>query len=139
MSHESGTRDFGLLMLRVGIGIMFVFHGWPKISGGPEVWERLGQAAGVFGLTFAPVFWGFMAAFAEFAGGILLALGLFFRISCGLLLVVMIVAAGMHISNGDGFNGFSHALELAILFASLLFIGPGDWTLAGRNRVLKRL
>ncbi len=68
--------DAGLLILRVGIGVMFMIHGWPKLSGGPEVWVKLGGAIGVFGITFAPTFWGLMAAVSEFAGGLMPALGL---------------------------------------------------------------
>jgi len=93
----------------------------------------------VFGITAAPVFWGFMATFAEFFGGILLALGLFFRISCGLLLIDMVVATGMHLSKGDPFGVFSHAMELGIVFAALLLIGPGSLTVVGNNPALKRL
>lgn len=29
-------RDVGLLILRVGIGLMFMIHGFPKLFGGPE-------------------------------------------------------------------------------------------------------
>jgi putative oxidoreductase len=122
-------RDIGLLLLRVGIGIMFMMHGYPKLIGGEEKWESLGNNMGNLGITFAPVFWGFMAAFAEFGGGILLALGLFFRPAAFLLFFTMFVAAIRHISAGDGFNGYSHAAESAILFFSLIFTGPGKYSL----------
>jgi putative oxidoreductase len=29
-------RDAGLLVLRIGIGVMFMLHGFPKVMGGPE-------------------------------------------------------------------------------------------------------
>ena len=29
-------RDIGLLILRVGIGIMFMIHGLPKLTAGPK-------------------------------------------------------------------------------------------------------
>ncbi|MDX5423116.1 MAG: DoxX family protein [Hymenobacteraceae bacterium] len=122
-------KSFGLLLLRIGIGVMFFFHGWPKLSGGPERWERLGQNMELFGMDFLPAFWGFMAGFAEAIGGALLALGLFFRPTCMLLLITMIVATTRHVVAGDGFGGYSHALEAAILFFSLLFIGPGKYSL----------
>ena len=125
-------RDKGLLILRVGIGIMFVCHGWPKIVGGPEKWTWLGGALKAFGIGFAPAFWGFMAAVAEFAGGALLALGLFTRPAAFFLLTTMIVAATMHISNGDPFMKYSHAVEAGILFLSFLFIGPGKYSLDER-------
>jgi len=124
-------RDTGLLILRVGIGFMFVWaHGWAKINGGPEQWEQLGGAIGALGVpVFLPTFWGFMAAFAEFGGGILLALGLLYRPASFLLLCTMIVAAAMHINNGDPLVQTSRPIEMAILFLALLLIGPGRYSL----------
>lgn len=125
-------KDIGLLILRIGIGGMFLFHGAPKIVGGPERWEQLGMAMGNFGIHFLPVFWGFMASFAEFFGGIMLILGLFFRPACMLLTINMTVAASMHLSRGDGLGGASHAIEDGIVFLSLIFIGPGKYSLDER-------
>ena len=121
-------RDVGLLILRIGIGLMFMIHGYPKIAGGPEKWQGLGNTLGALNLGL-PVFWGFMAAFAEFFGGLLLVLGLFFRAAAFLLFVTMFVAVVKHISGGDGFNGYSHAAESCVLFLSLIMIGPGRYSL----------
>lgn len=122
-------RDEGLLVLRLGIGIMFMIHGYPKLTGGPEVWEKIGGVMSAIGIGFAPTFWGFMAAVSEFGGGLLLALGLFARPACFFLLMTMTVATTMHVTGGDPFQKYSHALEAAILFFSLLFIGPGKISL----------
>src|SRR6478735_1171999 len=119
------ARDFGLLILRIGIGIMFMLHGFPKITGGMDKWTALGGSMNTVGIDFMPAFWGFMAAFAEFAGGALMLLGLFFRPVTILLTITMLVATLKHAAAGDGFQGYSHALELGILFFSLFFIGPG--------------
>ena len=124
-------RDPGLLILRIGIGLMFMIHGFPKLMGGPEAWTRLGGATAAIGVDLAPTFMGFMAAFAEFGGGLLLALGLLTRPACLLLCFTMIVATMMHVQNGDGFNRYSHALEASILFFSLFLIGPGRLSLDG--------
>jgi len=122
-------RDNGLLILRIGIGIMFIWHGFAKLSRGPESWIILGEALSTIGIDFAPKFMGFIAAISEFGGGILLILGLFTRPACFFLLCTMLVATFMHLSNGDPRQIFSHPLELAILFFSLLFIGPGKFSL----------
>jgi len=34
----------------------------------------------------------------------------------------------MHLQKGDPFSGYSHALELAIVFLSLFFTGPGRYS-----------
>ncbi|MBI5025786.1 MAG: DoxX family protein [Nitrospirae bacterium] len=124
--------DIGLLILRVGIGIMFLYHGAPKLFGGPEKWEKLGMAMKYVGIDFAPVFWGFMAAFSEFFGGICIILGLFFRPACILLTITMAVAAAMHLGKGEGLKVASHAIEDGIVFLSLIFIGPGKYSIDKR-------
>ena len=122
-------RNVGLLLLRVGIGVMFILHGYPKVAGGPDTWANVGGALGALGIDFAPTFMGLMAALSEFGGGILLVLGLLTRPACFFLLGTMIVATVMHVTSGDPFQKYSHALEAAILFFSLLLIGPGRLSL----------
>lgn len=119
--------DLALLVLRVGIGISFVYvYGWAKISGGPGQWADLGQNMALVGITFWPTFWGFMAAATEFVGGLCLMLGLLFRPVLGLLLVVMAVAFASHIAAGEG---PWHATEMATVFVALLLTGPGRYSL----------
>lgn len=117
--------DVGLLIMRLGLGAMMVFHGLPKLMGGPEKWAEVGGAMGALGITFFPVFWGLMAAVAETFGAILLAIGLAFRPAAILLACTMAVAAAMHLKQGDGLSVASHAIELGIVFLSLILIGPG--------------
>jgi putative oxidoreductase len=126
-AYKSG----GLLLARLGIGLSFVLHGYPKMFGGPEYWERLGAAMGAVGIDFLPTFWGFMAAFAEFGGGILMMLGFYFRPAMLLMATTMGVAMRMHLAKGDGFNDYSHAMELGIVFLCLLFVGPGKLSIDG--------
>jgi len=118
-------RDFGLLGLRIGVGVMFLFHGWPKLLAGPDKWAALGHSMGYFGVHFLPVFWGLMAALTEFIGGMCLVLGVVFRPACLLLLWVMIVATTTHLRQGDSIQVASHAIELGSVFFGLLFVGAG--------------
>jgi putative oxidoreductase len=122
-------RDCGLLLLRVGIGVMFIYHGYSKFFGGPQAWTGLGGAMGYLGIKFAPAFWGLMAAAAEFLGGILLIVGLGFKVILPLMFIDMVVAATMHFATKGGMSVASHAIELAIVFLSLIFIGPGKLSL----------
>lgn len=126
-------KDLGLLILRVGIGVLFIKHGWPKFTGGPERWTQLGQAMSVMGITFWPLAWGFLAMVAEFFGGIMLVVGLFFRISAGMIAFTMLVATLM--MAGKGFPSYAHSLAMLIVMASLLVSGAGRFSLADKMSV----
>ena len=65
----SKYSEIGFLIIRIGLGSMFIYHGFPKLFGGPQQWAHLGEAMSVFSVNFGHTFWGFMAAFAEFFGG----------------------------------------------------------------------
>ena len=112
-------RNEGLLLLRVGLGLMFMYHGWPKVTGGAAAWTKLGMSMSFVGIGFLAPFWGFMAAAAEFGGGLLLT-------------ITMAVAVAMKLGTGAGLGGASQALELGIVFLSLIFIGPGQYSMEAR-------
>mgnify|MGYP003351816520 CR=1 FL=1 len=123
-------RDFGLLVIRLGIGLAFMMHGSGKMFH-PEHWPMLGSALANWGVTFAPAFWGFMAAFAEFGGGVLMILGFLFRPAMIMMAFNMAVATSFHLHKGDGFDLYSHALEACVVFLGLAFVGPGRYSLDG--------
>ena len=123
------STDYGLLIIRAGMGILFLIFGWPKIIGGTEMWNGIGGSMANVGIHFAPAFWGFMAAFAEFAGGICLITGFLFRPALAMLIFTMFIAGLMHYVKGDGFNGYNHALECGIIFLGLFISGPGKYAL----------
>lgn len=127
--RKKNLMHFGILLLRIGIGVSMMFHGVPKMMAGAEMWTGLGGAMGNLGITFAPTFWGFMAAFAESVGGLLFALGLFFRPISLMLVFNMIVALMVHLTAGDSFMVWGHALDLLIIFTGMLFVGPGKYSL----------
>jgi len=150
MKKLLGTKpaaiDFALLVLRLGLGAMFILHGEGKMFGGPDVWEKVGGSMKNLGIDYAPVFWGFMAAFAEFGGGILLILGFLTRPACFLMLFTMTVAAIHHLHPDEGLKATinelidpkttldkimeaSHAIEAGCTFFALMLIGAGKFSL----------
>ncbi len=129
--------DLGMLLLRLGFGLGFLyFHGWAMLMGGPERWAGTGAAIGRLGVPFWHTFFGFMAALAQSLGGLLIAVGLFFRTAAVFLGFTMFTAWTMHVRTGQGTpaNAFKN-LWVAI---GISFMGPGryslDWWLANRNR-----
>ena len=127
-------RDLGIFILRLGLGAMFLYHGWPKISGGVETWRGLGMAMGSIGMYSYPEFWGFMAAISEFGGAVLLITGFLMRPAALLMAFTMFVAAMMHLKNPEqGLKAASHAIESGVAFLSLVLIGPGDYAISGKS------
>ncbi len=129
-SFLSRHSDIGILLLRLGIGIGFVFvHGEGKMFGGPEFWAKVGSAMSNYGITFFPAFWGFMAGFSEFFGGILLIMGLFVRPAAGLMAFTMLTAFLTHLSRLDPWNRVIYPAEMLAIFLCLLFVGAGKYSL----------
>jgi putative oxidoreductase len=122
-------NDAGLLILRIGIGLIFIGHGAPKILGGPELWEKLGMAMGNLGINFMPVFWGFMAACSEFFGALFIILGLLFRPASFFMAFTMIVATTMHLTSGDPYSVAAHPMKALVVFISFIIMGPGKYAL----------
>lgn len=129
MKKDIKHLDIGLLIIRLGMGAMFIVHGWGKLVGGPDKWEKIGEKVSYFGLEFGYTFFGFMASFAEVFGGLFLILGILWIPANFLLIMTMVVAAQFHIVNGDPFSKISHPIEAAIVFLALIFTGPGKYRL----------
>jgi len=122
-------RDLGLLILRVGFGLAFFwYHGYPKLSGGPQTWTAIGDAISNVGITFGYSFWGLLAALAESVGGLLFAAGLLFRPACVAILVVMVMATIEQF--GRPMPQPEHALKNAFVVAGMFLVGPGRYSLA---------
>ncbi len=127
--------DLAIFLLRVGFGFsMLIFHGYGKLIGGPERWAKIGGTLQTFGIDFYPVFWGFMAAFAEFFCSVFIIVGIFFIPATFLLSVNMIVAVLFHLylpeeSPAAGWQGASNAIEYLFAYVVLMISGPGKYKL----------
>jgi putative oxidoreductase len=119
------TLNVGLLMLRVFMGLAIARHGYDKIFGG-----QITMLAG--GLTQmgmpAPQLLAWLAALSEFAGGLLIALGLGARVAAFFVFFTMCVAVfKAHASDAW------HVKELAFLYGSIAFsfiyTGAGRYSL----------
>lgn len=122
-------RNTGLLIIRLGLGIMIMLHGYPKLLGGPEKWEAVGGSMKYLGISAAPGVWGLLAAATETFGGFLLLIGLAFRPVCLLLTCTMIVAATMHLKTSTDYMTASQAIEIGVMFFGMAFLGPGKYSI----------
>ena len=121
----SKYREAGLLLLRVSLGLLFVYLNAPVLLGGPASWAHLG--ASHRGLHSHLQLWGFLEAFAASLGGLLMIFGLFFRIGVLLTLALSLIYAVAALQGG-GLRAALPALEPCVLLISLLLIGPGKFS-----------
>lgn len=128
---EPGGQAFQLAWasLRIGMGILFIIHGYPKMMGGVEKWDWLGQQMSLAGIRFWPRFWGFLAAAAELVGGLLLVAGLFTRVAALSLLGTMVIALIFVIKSGQSYDTISHPLKCLLVFAAFAIAGGGKYAL----------
>ncbi len=108
---------------------MMVLHGWPKLAGGIQQWEKLGKAMGHIGINFFPGFWGFSSAMVETIGGVLIVVGFCFRPVTILMTFNFIVATVLLYKTTGQFIEWSRPAEMLILFFSLIFIGAGKYSI----------
>ena len=79
-------RPLALLLLRCGLALVFLFHGYPKLFGKTAVFVSAFKGIGL------PAYFVYIAGVIELAGGLMLALGLYTRLAALLLLLDMIAA-----------------------------------------------
>lgn len=122
------SLELGLLLTRIGMGIIFMIYGFLKLIAGPQKWFWLGSQLSYVGITFLPTAWGFIAANAEFFGGICLIFGFTTRLATIFMSCVMVVALMYHFKNGDEFGVYAQPLGFLIVLISIFVSGPGNYS-----------
>jgi putative oxidoreductase len=121
-----GGLDFGLLVLRLVLGGMFVAHGLDMLFGWFDGLGRGGTQDLLTGYGFHDVgILTWVLSISETAAGALLVLGLFTPAAAAAILAIM---ANVIVVKGD-WSRFLGNVELEMMFAgasfALLFTGPG--------------
>ena len=121
MRYLDRMQPLALLALRLTLGAIMIAHGYPKVYGHMHDYARYVASVGI------PAWLGYVSATVEFAGGILMVLGLFTRCAGIAILIDMIVAiAKVHWPHGllrQG--GYEFPLSLASIAFALIFYGAG--------------
>lgn len=131
---NSSVTDLAIFTLRAFIGVCFVVHGLGKLGlVGTGTMEGFVEWLTSLGVPFAPI-QARMAMMSEIVGGTALALGLFTRPACALLIGTMIVAGrlghkgcGYLITNDP--PGAEYTINLAAICFVILLLGPGHFSL----------
>ena len=122
--------DWGVVFLRLGIGIVFLVHGLGKLLNIGPVALGITNTAGFFANIGIPaaLFFAWVVALVETFGGLFVLVGLFTRISSILLVIDMLVAVLLvHLPKGFVVNngGYEFALVLLLGAISLVLSGAG--------------
>jgi len=128
-------HPLGLLVMRLALGAIMIAHGYPKVlkGGMPQVLQTV-QSLGM------PGWFGYLSAWTEFLGGILLIAGLITRLASLAVCTNMTVAIlKVHLKNGfTGQGNYQFPLALAAIAFALIWFGAGpisiDRLLGGRQR-----
>ncbi len=127
---NSTNRSWGLMVLRVAVGIVFLMHGWQKlfVIGIPGVTGFFGHA----GIPL-PHISAIVVSLVEFLGGAALVLGAFTRAAAVLLAIDMTVAVlKVHLKNGFFLPaGFEFALSMWAANICLALTGGGAASVDG--------
>ena len=134
-NNSPRRSDYGLLVLRVVIGVIFIAHGYLKFF-------KMGMGGTIGFMTQigvpAPTLIAWFVTFAELIGGIALILGIF-TLPFGLALAVDVGGAIWYAKRGGGLlapKGFE--LELTLLAAALAIALAGPGALSLRNALRRK-
>ena len=137
MNRERSV-DYGIAVLRVSLGLMFIAHSVVlkhfvyTLPGTAQFFESIGLPAA---LAYV-VFW------MEAVGGVALVLGVGTRVVSAALVPVLVGATWAHAGNGWVFSnangGWEYPLYLTVLAAAQVLLGEGAFALSRvRARTLR--
>lgn len=132
---RSQARDVGLLVIRIAIGVVFLFHGSQKLFGvlGGHGIHGFAGFLGQLGVPW-PVASAILCAATEFFGGLAVLSGFGTRIATVPMIFNMLVAIIM--VHGKAFSaqngGMEYPLTLALVLLGLGLTGPGALSLSPR-------
>jgi len=134
-------QPLALLLMRLSLGCIMTVHGYHKVFGGLQHFAHMVGGMGI------PSWLGYLAAFTELLGGLLLIVGFFTRPASIAICIDLAVAIWkVHLHNGligsPDRPGFEFPLAAATLAFALIFFGGGpialDHVLRGGGSGLKR-
>lgn len=124
MRYLDRLQPLALLLMRLALGAIMVAHGYHKVFGGLQHHAHMVASMGI------PAWLGYVSAFTEFLGGLLILAGFFTRAAAVAVCINLIVAIWkVHLHNGlmgsPDHPGYEFPLAVATLAFALIFFGGG--------------
>lgn len=119
---DSKYSDLALLLLRIGVGVIFIYHGWGKLTGIEGVQGFFGN----IGIPL-PAVMAWVVALVEFFGGIMVLFGAYAKIPYLLLAIIMVVAL-LTVKINAGFEDARIDIMLLLTNLALFFLGSGRYS-----------
>ena len=124
MRYLDRLQPLALLVMRLALGAIMAAHGYHNVFGGLHHHAQMVAGLGL------PGWLGYVSAFTEFLGGLLILVGLFTRAAAFAVCIDMVVAIWkVHLHNGligsPDRPGYEFALAAAALAFALILFGGG--------------
>ena len=122
----TNNSDYAALILRIGLGTMFIAHGLLKV-----MVYTLPGAAGFFEQVGFPGWTAYVVTYAEIGGGLLLLVGIGVRAVSLALISVLAGALFVHLGSGWVFGnpngGWEYPAFLIVASIVQALLGPGKF------------
>lgn len=113
------NTDVGQLVLRIGVGAIFIFAGYTKAA-------DLSMTVGFFATMGFSAFWAYLVTAVEILGGLGVLLGVCVR--CSALLLTIVMAVAIYLTHGD-LNMAMTPITIFFATLSLVLGGGGKYVL----------
>jgi putative oxidoreductase len=128
------SNDTAKLLLRLTLGVLLLFHGWAKVTGGIEF------IVGMVDNNGLPGFLAYLVYVGEILAPLLLLAGAYTRVAAALVIGNIVVAL-LLVHTGDIFainNTGGWAIELQMFYLVnaivILLLGPGKFSFMPASR-----
>src|SRR5690606_18139379 len=119
VDYKASTVSTGLLILRVGIAVLMLVHGFPKLQ---MLFSGDIQFLGIMGMS--PTLSLILAVFSEVLCSILLLIGLGTRLATIPLIITMLIAVFL-VHLNDPFASQELGLLYLLAYVSIFLLGAG--------------
>ena len=116
----NNLQPLGALIMRLALGASMTVHGYQKVIPHGALHHHVHYIVSL-GL---PYWLGYVSAYTEFIGGILLIIGLLTRLTAALIVINLLVAF-FWVGILQGFGFYNYILTLVALGLMLTFYGAG--------------